>query len=60
MAGLLGPGLFTYVFSRTIGGPEAWFRAPGTAFFVAAGSLLLSLLVSEMVRPARGMAAASA
>ena len=46
IAGMLGPGLFTYIFSKTLG------FAPGTAFFVAAGILLLSLAVSEIVRPA--------
>lgn len=47
MAGLIGPGLFTWIFSRSL------HVAPGMAFFVAAGILLLSLAVSEFVRPRR-------
>ncbi|MEA2740754.1 MAG: hypothetical protein QOH05_4061, partial [Acetobacteraceae bacterium] len=56
MAGLVGPGLFTYIFSRSISndGPNSRFHAPGLAFFVAAGILLLSLAVAEGVRPGRG------
>jgi DHA1 family tetracycline resistance protein-like MFS transporter len=46
IAGMLGPGLFTWIFSRSLG----W--SPGLAFFVAAGILLVSLGVSEVVRPA--------
>lgn len=45
IAGMLGPGLFTYIFSKTLG------FAPGMAFFTAAGILLVSLAVSEVVRP---------
>ncbi|HWZ49935.1 MAG TPA: TCR/Tet family MFS transporter [Granulicella sp.] len=52
MAGLVGPGLFTYIFSKSIG-ERAVFHAPGMAFFVAAGILLLSLVVAESVRPGR-------
>ena len=50
IGGLIGPVMFTWIFSRTVG-PRAWAQAPGTAFFVAAGCLLLSLLVAEAVRP---------
>lgn len=46
IAGLVGPGLFTWIFSASLG------VTPGMAFFVAAGILLLSLIVSEIVRPA--------
>ena len=53
IAAMLGPGLFTYIFSRT------YANAPGTAFYVAAGILLLSLGVSEMVRPPHARAIAS-
>jgi hypothetical protein len=42
---MLGPGLFTYIFSKTLG------FAPGMAFFVAAGILILSLGVAEWVKP---------
>jgi DHA1 family tetracycline resistance protein-like MFS transporter len=45
IAGMLGPELFTYIFSKTLG------FAPGAAFFTAAGILLVSLAVSEVVRP---------
>ena len=50
IAGLLGPGLFTYIFSRSIG-TSAVIHAPGMAFYVAAGILILSLIVSELVKP---------
>jgi MFS transporter, DHA1 family, tetracycline resistance protein len=52
MAGLMGPGLFTYIFSKSIG-EGAILHAPGMAFFVAAGILLVSLAVAESVRPRR-------
>jgi len=45
IAGMLGPGLFTLIFAKTLG------FAPGMAFFTAAGILLVSLGVSELVRP---------
>ena len=51
IAGMVGPGLFTWIFSRTLG------YAPGTAFFVAAGILLVSLAVSEIVRPQKAVVA---
>ena len=50
IAGLFGPGLFTYIFSKSIG-VGAVIHAPGMAFFVAAGFLIVSLIVAEMVRP---------
>ncbi|RXH56154.1 TCR/Tet family MFS transporter [Granulicella sibirica] len=50
MAGLVGPGLFTYIFSKSIG-VGAVIHAPGMAFYVAAGILILSLVVAESVRP---------
>jgi DHA1 family tetracycline resistance protein-like MFS transporter len=50
-AGLIGPGLFTYIFSKSIG-KGAVIHAPGMAFFVAAGILLVSLVVAESVKPA--------
>jgi MFS transporter, DHA1 family, tetracycline resistance protein len=46
IAGLIGPGLFAYIFSRSIG-PEAVIRSPGMPFFVAAGFLLVSLVVAQ-------------
>ena len=57
IAGMIGPGLFTVIFSHSIG-PHAVIHAPGMAFFVAAGILLVSLAVAEIVRPARAAAAA--
>jgi DHA1 family tetracycline resistance protein-like MFS transporter len=50
MAGLMGPGLFTYIFSKSIGA-NAVIHAPGTAFYVAAGILIASLIVAESVKP---------
>jgi DHA1 family tetracycline resistance protein-like MFS transporter len=50
IAGIFGPGLFTYIFSKSIG-TGAVIHAPGMAFFVAAGILILSLIVSEIVKP---------
>jgi DHA1 family tetracycline resistance protein-like MFS transporter len=52
MAGLVGPGLFTWIFSRSLN------VAPGMAFFVAAGILVVSLGVSEGVRPGKATATA--
>jgi DHA1 family tetracycline resistance protein-like MFS transporter len=57
IAGLIGPGLFTFIFSKSIG-VGAVIRAPGMAFYVAAGILIAALIVAESVRPARVRAAA--
>ena len=54
MAGLIGPGLFTVIFSKSIGA-GALFSSPGMAFYVAAGILIVSLVVAESVKP-RGVA----
>jgi DHA1 family tetracycline resistance protein-like MFS transporter len=59
LAGIFGPGMFTYVFSKSIGA-KAVFHAPGTAFFLAAGLLLTSLAVAQWVRPAASAVVASA
>jgi DHA1 family tetracycline resistance protein-like MFS transporter len=59
LAGIFGPGMFTYVFSKSIGA-KAVFHAPGTAFFLAAGLLLTSLAVAQWVRPAAGAGVAAA
>ena len=45
ITGLIGPGLFAYVFSKSVG-PNAVMHAPGMPFFVAAGFLLASLIVA--------------
>jgi DHA1 family tetracycline resistance protein-like MFS transporter len=46
IAGLIGPGLFTYIFSKSIGA-NPLLRHPGTPFFVAAGMLLLALILAQ-------------
>jgi DHA1 family tetracycline resistance protein-like MFS transporter len=51
LAGIFGPVMFTYIFSKSFG-PGAPIHAPGTAFFVASGLLILSLTVAQVVRPA--------
>ncbi|GAC1418671.1 MAG: TCR/Tet family MFS transporter [Acidobacteriaceae bacterium] len=57
LGGIFGPGLFTYIFSKTIG-KQALLHVPGMAFFVAASFLLISLAVAQAVRP-RGAATAA-
>ncbi len=42
ISGLIGPGLFTWVFSRSIGA-NAVLRVPGSPFFLAASLLLTAL-----------------
>jgi len=59
LAGIFGPGMFTYVFSKSIGARAA-IHAPGTAFFLAAGLLLASLAVAQWVRPAASAVATGA
>ena len=41
VAGLLGPGLFSYVFARSIT-PEAGWQLPGAPFLLAAAILVLA------------------
>ncbi len=48
IAGMVGPGLFTYIFSQSIGA-HAVIHSPGMPFFVAAGLLLTGLAVAERV-----------
>ena len=48
IAGLIGPGLFTYILSKCIGA-HAVIDAPGMPFFVAAGLLLTALAVAARV-----------
>ena len=45
ISGLVGPGLFTYVFSKSIGA-GAVIHLPGSPFFMASGLLAAALLVS--------------
>ena len=44
IAGLVGPGLFTYIFSKSI---STGIHIPGTPFFTAAAMLLVSLLLAQ-------------
>jgi DHA1 family tetracycline resistance protein-like MFS transporter len=48
IAGLLGPGFFTYIFSKSIG-IGAIVRTPGAPFYVAASMLLIGLIVTQYV-----------
>jgi len=50
LAGIVGPILFTSIFSRTFG-PTAAVHVPGAAFFVAGSLLIVSLVVAQTVRP---------
>lgn len=58
LAGVFGPLLFTYVFSKSFG-PSAPIHLPGAAFYMAAGLLFLSILVAQMVRPPEAAQAAA-
>jgi len=44
ISGLVGPGLFTWVFAKSIGA-NAWLAVPGSPFFLAAGLLVVALMV---------------
>jgi MFS transporter, DHA1 family, tetracycline resistance protein len=46
IAGLLGPSLFTYIFSKSIG-IGAILHLPGAPFYAAAGMLLIALLFAQ-------------
>jgi DHA1 family tetracycline resistance protein-like MFS transporter len=46
IAGLLGPGLFTFIFSKSIG-PNAFFHSPGIPFYAAAVILLVALIIAQ-------------
>jgi MFS transporter, DHA1 family, tetracycline resistance protein len=56
VAGLVGPGLFTYIFSKSIG-LSAIIHLPGAPFFAAASMLLVALVFAE--RAARTLKPAS-
>jgi DHA1 family tetracycline resistance protein-like MFS transporter len=49
IAGLLGPGLFTYIFSKSIG-LSAPIQLPGMPFFVASGMLIAALGLMVVIR----------
>jgi DHA1 family tetracycline resistance protein-like MFS transporter len=44
-AGIIGPGLFTYIFSKAVGS-HAIVHAPGAPFFTAAAMLLVAIPIS--------------
>jgi MFS transporter, DHA1 family, tetracycline resistance protein len=46
LAGLLGPGLFTYIFSKSIG---TGIHIPGSPFYTAAAMLLAALFITQLV-----------
>ena len=46
IAGLIGPGFFTYVFSKSIGA-NAIVSIPGTPFYAAAAMLIAGLLLAQ-------------
>ncbi len=46
IAGLVGPGFFTYIFSRSI---SSGIHIPGTPFYTAATMLLIALLLTQRV-----------
>jgi len=46
LAGLFGPGLFTYIFSKSIGA-DAILHLPGAPFYTAAAMLLAALLLTQ-------------
>jgi len=49
ISGLIGPGIFTYVFSKSIGA-DAGIHMPGSPFFLAAALLALAVLTALLVR----------
>ena len=51
ISGLLGPGLFTWIFSKSIG-PHPLIHAPGAPFYTAAAMLVLALLLTSSSTPA--------
>jgi DHA1 family tetracycline resistance protein-like MFS transporter len=46
IAGLVGPGFFTYIFSKSIG-VGAIISMPGAPFYIAASMLLTGLIVTQ-------------
>ena len=41
-AGIVGPGMFTYIFAKAVG-DQAIVQAPGLPFYVAAGLLVVAV-----------------
>jgi len=50
LAGIVGPMMFTWVFSQTFG-PSASIHIPGAAFYLASALLVMSIVVAQIVRP---------
>lgn len=48
IAGLVGPGFFTYIFSKSIG-PNPLIALPGMPFFVASSLLVIAFLIAAQV-----------
>jgi MFS transporter, DHA1 family, tetracycline resistance protein len=59
LAGIFGPGMFTYIYSKSIGAHAA-ILVQGTAFYLAGGLLIVSLGVAQWVRPSSQLAEAAA
>jgi len=55
IAGLFGPSLFTYIFSKSIG-VDAILHVPGAPFYAAAGMLLIALLLAQRATSKRQLA----
>jgi MFS transporter, DHA1 family, tetracycline resistance protein len=58
ISGLIGPGLFTYIFSKSWGA-GAVVPWPGSPFYTAAGMLVVSFIVAEWVTRSRASPAPS-
>jgi len=58
IAGLLGPGLFTYAFSKSIG-LGAPIHLPGMPFFLASGMLVAALGLMVVIRQTRTAASSA-
>jgi DHA1 family tetracycline resistance protein-like MFS transporter len=56
LAGIFGPVMFTYIFSKTFGAGAA-IQAPGAAFYLASALLVVSFIVAQGVRPRPTLAA---
>jgi DHA1 family tetracycline resistance protein-like MFS transporter len=50
LAGIVGPVMFTWVFSKTYGA-TAPLQLPGAAFYLASSLLVISVVVAQWVRP---------
>jgi DHA1 family tetracycline resistance protein-like MFS transporter len=55
IAGLLGPSLFTYIFSKSIG-IDAILHLPGAPFYAAAAMLIIALLLAQRATSKRQLA----